>query len=129
MFKLVEERRAWQPVTFPGLTEEGERVDNRVEMQFLLLPTDELVELLRQAREMDNAPPAEGDKVPMSRQLAAFAMKFVRDWRLVAEANGDPVKFNEESLARLFNVPGVFQAALLAYRDACAGGKDAREKN
>ena len=47
----------------------------------------------------------------------------------VGEANGDPIKFNEASLARFFNVPGTFEATLKAYRAAIAGGKDARSGN
>lgn len=134
MFKLVEERRAWQPVTFPGLTEEGERVDNRIEMQFVLLSTDANLKLMQEAGEMTvDTGAGDGEEPAATRQLsqvmAEFGMKIVRDWRGVHEANDDPIKFSEQALARLFNVPGTFEAMLRAYRDASTGGKDERAKN
>lgn len=134
MFKLVEERRAWQPVIFPGLTEAGERVENRIEMQFVLLSTDANLKLMQEAGEMTvdtGAGSGEdaGDAPSLSQVMAGFGMKIARDWRLVHEANGDPIKFSEEALARFFNVPGTFEAMLRAYRDAATGGKDERAKN
>ena len=135
MFKLVEERRAWQPVTFPGLTEEGETVENKVEMQFVLLSTDANQTLLEEARDLTGGAPAEAGEgganadETMSETMARFGMKIIRDWRGVHEANDDPIKFSAANLARLFNVPGVFEATLVAYRNACAGGKDARAGN
>jgi hypothetical protein len=134
MFKLVEERRAWQPVIFPGLTEEGERVENQVEMQFVLLSTDANLKLMQEAGEMTvDTRAGEGSEKAETRKLsevmAAFGMKIVRDWKGVAEANGDPIKFSEQDLARFFNVPGTFEAMLRAYREATTGGKDARAKN
>ena len=134
MFKLVEERTAWQPVKFRGLTEDGEAVDNQIEMRFLLLSTDANLKLLQEAGELtidtkasENGDAAEGEK--LSAVMARFGMKIIRDWRGVHEANEDPIKFNEENLARLFNVPGTFEAALKAYREAAMGGKDARAGN
>ena len=136
MFKLVEERRAWQPVIFPGLTETGERVENQIDMQFVLLSTDANLKLMQEAGEMtiDVAPADTGAQDEAAREslsaiMARFGMKIVRDWRDVQEANGDPIKFGEASLARFFNVPGTFEAVLRAYRDASAGGKDARAGN
>ena len=133
MFKLVEERTAWQPVTFKGLTEEGESVENRIEMRFVLLSTDANLKLLQEAGELtvDIAPgdetTEEGEK--LSTVMARFGMKIVRDWRGVHEANDDPIKFSQDSLTRLFNVPGTFEATLRAYREAIQGGKDARSGN
>lgn len=135
MFKLVEERRAWQPVTFPGLTEEGERVNNQVEMQFVLLSTDANLKLMQEAGQMTvDTGAGEGeegaaDSRTISEVMASFGMKIVRDWRGVAEENDDPIKFSEANLARFFNVPGTFEAMLRAYREATTGGKDARAKN
>lgn len=135
MFKLVEERRAWQPVTFPGLTEEGERVENQVEMQFVLLSTDANLKLMQEAGAMTidtttgaGAGAGTGGKT-LSEVMAAFGMKILRDWKGVGEANGDPIKFGEQALARFFNVPGTFEAMLRAYREATSGGKDGRAKN
>ncbi len=132
MFKLVEERLTWQPVIFHGWTDDGKRIDNQIEVQFALLSTDANLKLMQEAGELTVAEAAddEAEQRSLSQVMAAFGVKIVRDWRLVAEANGDPVKFSEEGLARLFNLaPGSFEATLRAYRDACAGGKDAREKN
>lgn len=136
MFKLVEERRAWQPVTFPGLTEDGKRVENEIEMQFVLLSTDANLKLLQEARELTVDAATEEDAgesgkpgKSLSQVMAAFGIKIVRDWKGVSEANEDPIKFSEDQLARLFNVPGTFEAMLRAYRGAIDGGKDDRAGN
>ena len=131
MFKLVDERTAWAKVTFPGLTEEGERVENEIEMRFVLLSTDENIKLFRDAGELtlDVDKADEDDAHKMSVAMASFGAKIIRDWRGVHEANGDPIKFSAENLARLFNVPRTFEAAIAAYRDAIAGGKDDRSGN
>ncbi|WJY18674.1 hypothetical protein QQS45_00015 [Alteriqipengyuania flavescens] len=129
MFKLVEERRTWQKVTFPGLTEEGERIDNQIEMQFVLLGSDALVTLMEEAGAITVKAEPEKDDKTLSATMAEFGVKIIRDWKGVAEANEDPIKFSEESLARFFNVPGTFEATLSTYRDAVRGGKDARAGN
>ena len=131
MFKLVDERTAWAKVTFPGLTEDGERVENEIEMRFVLLSTDENIKLFRDAGELtlDVDKADKDDAHKMSVAMASFGAKIIRDWRGVHEANGDPIKFSEAALARLFNVPRTFEAVLAAYREAIAGGKDARAGN
>ena len=128
MFKLVEERTAWQKVQWGGLTEEGERVDHEIEMQFLLLQRDSYVELQRQAAELDRMDADEAG-ANVSTRLAKFGIRIIRDWKGVQEANGDPIKFSESALARFFNVAGTFEAFIRAYREAMSRAKDARAGN
>lgn len=128
MFKIVAERTAWQPVTFPGLTEDGEGVENEIEMQFKLLTSDENLDFFGEVSDF-KVTLSDHHEMPRSVRAAKLMSQIVRDWRGVGEANGDPIKFSEEALARFFNVPATFEAVLRAYAQAVNGGKDARAGN
>ena len=43
MFKIVASPRAWWPVVFAGVTEEGAIIENRFQMRFALLDEDGIV--------------------------------------------------------------------------------------
>ncbi len=136
MFKIVEDRRTWQPVIWHGFAEDGKRVRNKIEMQFRMLPSDDYAALIQNSTELAaGAREAEGEDEAKSLSEAAAEYLVARqnlilDWKGVAEANGDPIKFSQENLARLFNCAfGTLEATMLAYRQAMAGGKDARTGN
>lgn len=130
MFKLVDEARAWWPVTWPGVTEDGKVIENRIEMLFRLLDTDANVELEAEGAKVDQklaelrVAIAGGDAVEAkpSEVCAEFLSRIAIDWRGVAAANGEPLPFGRENLARLLKVNGVFEACLRAYR-ACLHGR------
>jgi hypothetical protein len=145
MFRIIAEPRAWWPVTFPGVTEDGEVVENRFEMRFLLHGEDEHAQLsskiaLLPARAEqlavqgfghDATPEAVGERklTILSRLYTEVVREIAADWRLVGAENGDPLKFEDENIRQLMNLPGVFRATFEAYRSCRLGGKDAREGN
>ena len=129
MFKIVETRRAWWPVTFAGVEEDGQVVANTIQMQFELLPVDDLTRLFGDAVRFDAEDVADGQDAKLAERMATFAQRFVRDWKDVGEANGDPIKFSAEALQRLMNVPNAFGATMAAYRDCLAGRAEARAGN
>ena len=137
MFKLVDESRAWWPVVWPGVTEDGAVVENRIEMQFTLLDTDANLELEAEAARLDQQlkerrieltlGSAEG---PAPSQLCAdVLLRIARDWRNVGAANGEALPFTSENVARLMKVTGVLEACLRAYRDCLRGKSEIREGN
>lgn len=154
MFKLVSDRRAWWPVTFPGVTEHGNVVENKIEMRFTLHGEDEFFALFREASSIAHledamkvdavvappmAPEEAGAEEPaatepaatskLSDAYAAFVEKIATDWRGVAAENGEPIRWSHENLALLMNVPGVFKATIAALIECRNGQPKARAGN
>ncbi len=113
LFRLVEVRRAWWPVAFPGVTEEGEVIDNRIELRFRLVGEDAVAALVGKAESVGAAADEQG--VPFTVAAAQVLALFVEDWRGIAAENGEPLPFGQEAFARLLSVPNVFAAVLAAY--------------
>ena len=129
MYKIVENARAWAPVTWPGVTEEGEQIENRIEMRFRLLDVDTNMGLLVRAAAME----VEAGKGATPTSLAALYAQFVEeiavDWRGVGGENGEALGWSTENLTRLMSVVGTFEAVLEAYRDCAAGKTEIRRGN
>lgn len=137
MFKVISETLVWWPVLFPGVTDEGKVVENKIELRFLILDEDAIDDFARAtnlilAGERDAAAAAEGGNpasvvpsVLMQRGLSPI----VRDWRMVAGANGEAMPFNEDNFRALLRVPNVFTAILAAYAACRAGRAEARAGN
>lgn len=128
MFKLTETRRAWWPVTFAGVTEEGDVVSNQLKMLFEIHEVDELAKLFREEVAFD-AEAAAREDLNLSERMGEFVARFVRDWKEIAKANGDPLEFSPENLRRLTNVPNAYNGIVAAYRDCIAGRADTRSGN
>jgi hypothetical protein len=143
-YRIVPNARAWWPVTFPGVTEEGEVVTNKIELRFQLHTEDEHVALLTEAaalpekaRQAADAAKAETDekrkeleRTMLSGFYADFVQRLAVDWRGVAAENGDTLKWEPENIRLLMNQPGgIFQACVRAYVACRAGEKDVRSGN
>lgn len=147
MFKIVEKRRTWWPVIFWGVKENGKPVENKIEMQFEILPEDDHLQLLLDAKDImvwiEKEPQDEGGEaeaepdadapVSLSQAEARFAMRFAHDWKHVCEDDGSddgkPLEFNEANLAKFFNLPNTFRATLEAYRKCREGAPEKRRGN
>lgn len=139
MYKLVKEPRAWWPVVWNGVAEDGAIVENKIELRFVLHSEDEFARLAvdgvklgqRAGDELAAAADADaGPEAPLSTLYAGFVRKIAVDWRGVGAENGEPLKFDEPgALEQLLNVPGVFKAAVEAYGRCRAGEKDVRRGN
>jgi hypothetical protein len=143
--KLVSERRAWWPVTFPGVTEEGEVVENCFQMRFRLHGEDEHVAVMtrvallrgraeQQAREqLGEAADADAVRDWGQTILSTLYGELVReiavDWKDVLAENGDPLKFEPEHVRQVMNIGGAFEATLRAYQACRRGGREIREGN
>jgi hypothetical protein len=133
MFRLVSQAKAWWPVTWNGVTEEGEIVENRIELRFLLVGEDEFIALLMESVSLKPSlkpqPGDAGEAPRVSEMMADFVLKIADDWRGVGAENGESLKFGRDNLRLLVNVAGVFEAVLAALAECRAGGKDRRAGN
>lgn len=136
MFKVISETLVWWPVLFPGVAEDGKVVENKIELRFRILDEDAIDDFARttnltlegnqeEAGEAVKADDRPAPSVLMQRGLSPI----VRDWRLVAGANGEPLPFNETNFQSLLRVPNVFTAILSAYAACRAGRAEVRAGN
>jgi hypothetical protein len=159
MYKVVQGRRAWWPVTFNGVTEEGRVVENKIELRFHIHDEDEFTEVMFQFSRLQpraeelalaeiEAPAAEAaseaageardvdaearqivERKILGRLYAEFVKRIAVDWRGIGFENGDPMKFEDENLQLVMVQPGVFGACVLAYQKCRKGEKGVRSGN
>ena len=129
MFKVVSETLAWWPVIFAGVTEEGAVVENKIELRFRILDEDEIDEFGAAAARAVAGAKSEGVSEKNSVRMQRVLEPVVRDWRLVAGANGEPMPFGDANFQALLRVPNVFPAILSAYGACRAGREDVRAGN
>ena len=130
MFKIVASPRAWWPVVFAGVTEEGAIIENRFQMRFALLDEDAHQALMVEARDLltRDGEDADGAALLFSQIAADFVVRIAEDWREVVIDNGtkegDPLPWSRENLPIVLRQPNVFRAVISAYRD-CRDGREA----
>lgn len=124
-YRIVPNRRAWWPVIFPGVTEDGEIVENRFELRFNLLDEDEHFELLREAAGIGD----KGSGAKFGDVAAPFVERMAADWRGVAAENGDALPFTAENVKLVVRQPGVWAAITRAYAACRKAEPEIREKN
>ena len=123
MFRIVNERLAWWPVTVPGVSEDGSVIENRIELRFRILDDDEfpnflvkLTDLAAMANPAIADAAASGEAPPAPSVLTARLLSpIVRDWRGVAAENGEALSFSEDTFRLLLRQPGVSGAVGRAY--------------
>jgi hypothetical protein len=117
MFRIVTQRTAWWPIVFPGVTEEGAVIENRIELRFVILNEDEFPDFL--ATLLSDAKPSAGENAqPQSVTTASRFGRVVMDWRGVAAENGEPLAYSIDNFQILLRVPN-FAAALGRAYVAC----------
>jgi len=130
-YKIVSQAKAWRPVFFNGLTEEGEVVENFFEVRFIILDEDENADLENDIREAITA--AGSDDRRLSEISTPIVLRFVEDWRGALEDDGTEqgrsMPFDAANLARMIRVPNVLKGITSAYRDARAGEPARRAGN
>ena len=130
MFKLVKERLAWWPVKWMVPAEDGGKGrEVKVELQFRVKSVDDLMGVLRAAESINTEAGPEEDNPAISVAMAKAFAPMIADWRGVGDEDGASLAFSQDGLEMLFNMPGVFDAALRAYRSCVTGTPEARLKN
>lgn len=128
-YRIVKDRRAWWPVSWPGVDDEGAIVTNEIEMRFRLMKVDEAFGI---ATAVDGTRIDETDPEAGRRQVQAWTALVLRmadDWRGVLAENGDPIPFNDANVALLMNEPTLFSHVFDAFRDAMNARERLREGN
>lgn len=126
-FRIVKEARAWWPVAWDGLAEDGSAVKNRIELRFRQMKTDAAAAFgveVAEARAKEAVP---GTDLPAL--YVALVMKMADDWRLVAAENGETLPFTVENVRLLMNEFGLFGHVFEAFRDCLARRRETREGN
>ncbi|MGE4321767.1 MAG: histidine kinase [Sphingobium sp.] len=129
MFKIVSEPLIWWPVTFPGVGEDGDVVENRFEMRFRVMGEDAHLDFLTRVNARGAVVVGEDAVTAPSAAASEVVLEIARDWRGVGAENGEPLKFDAAHLRQLLDVPNVFTAVLRAYAACRAGRAEARAGN
>lgn len=103
------------PVVIPVPTDGGDIVNHEIQMDFEVIPLDELA----------NAAPDAGLDLETAARDATerFMLDVVKGWDGVEDENGDPIQFTDEALKRLFRLPYAQVAIVRAYLDCIQGRK------
>jgi hypothetical protein len=129
MFKITAAPLVWWPVTVPGVSEEGEVVENRFEMRFRILTEDEHQAFILSVGANEKLDVANGTVSAPSEEAAKVVLRIAADWRGVGAENGEPLKFSDEHLRQLLNVPNAFNGVMKAYGACRAGRAEVRAGN
>lgn len=125
-YRIISQRRAWWPVTFPGVSEEGDVVENRFEMRFNLLDEDAHIAFLNDASALGSHGSKEMD---FGEAALPFVRRMADNWRGVEAENGDALPFTDENIALLVKQPGVWPAIARGYASCRKAEPEIREKN
>lgn len=134
MFRIVSRRAAWWPIRFGGVTEDGKIVQNEVELRFIILDEDQIVDFfarLEQANRPAFATGLPGDTEPLSQaaMMLPLLLEIVDDWRNVGDENGKALPFSPDNFLQFLKVPNAARAIGAGYRDCRAAAPDARAGN
>lgn len=129
-YKIGSQTRAWWPIRFNGVTEEGETVVNEIKGRFKILDEEENLAVERALIEASTAGAPDGQLVAT---LAPLVERFLEDWRDVLRDDGTPdgesVPFGRDGLIDMLKVPNFAGAVMTAYRAARAGEPVVRRGN
>lgn len=126
-FTLVKAARAWWPVEWDGVAEDGAIVSNKIEMRFRLIKLDEAALFARdalaaQAKEQE-------DGADLAAIYVGLVSRIADDWRGVNAENGDALPWTPDNLKLLMNEPGLFTVTFDAFRRCLAAAPKVREGN
>lgn len=139
-YRVVKDARAWWPVTWTGVTEDGDLIENSIELRFRRLKVDAASAWLADvvvAQAIEAEPGAD-----LSRVYAELVARIATDWRGVEAENGDPLRWDvpdgwlsdldadgarkpldAPNVRLLMNEGGMFTAIFKAFR-ACLSGEE-----
>ncbi len=131
-YRIVSKPRAWWPVTWPGVTEDGAVIENSIRLRFVLHKVDDRQSIEDQIADKvkaANSASAAGDKVQESALYRDALLLFAEDWDGVQDERGSDLSWNEENVRQLMNEPNLFLHCMASYRACMAGGREIREGN
>jgi hypothetical protein len=126
MFKMVEQRKVWWPVTWDCPMDGGKVQKTQIQMRFVLINPDDAQELINQAQELDSE--GQSGRAPSERK-AELLLSLIDDWKGVGDEDGNAVDFSADALARFFRMPNTFMPVLNAFARCMSGAPEERRKN
>lgn len=126
-YQIVTKPRAWWPIRFNGVTEDGEVIVNEIQGRFTILDEDEFKQL-----EDDMMPVMTGEQgadEALSALLVPFVMRMLGDWKDVLDEDGSSLPFTAENLGRLLRVPNFASGVATAFREVRRGEPERRKGN
>ncbi len=130
-YKIVSQPRAWWPIRFNGVSEDGKTIENVIEGRFIILDEDEFKQF-----EDDMRPVLFGDdgaSQKLSELLAPFILRILEDWKDVLEDDGTEagksLPFSADNLKRMLRVPNFATAVATACREVRTGEPERRKGN
>ena len=145
-YRIVKQARAWRPVEWPGISEDGESVTNRIELRFRILKVDAATAFIREvvdAQARETRPDVDAPQV-----YAELVAQIADEWRGVLAENEEPLRWDvpeswiddkdeagkrkplvAPNLRTLMNEGGMFTHIFSAWRDALAAAPKVREGN
>lgn len=127
MFRIVKEPKAWWPVTWQGVAEDGSLVENKIELRFRMLKVDAAAAFIRDVVAASETEAEPGADLPAT--YAGLIARIADDWRGVGAENGEPLPWSIENLRLLMNEGGLFTHVFAAFRACLAAAPKAREGN
>lgn len=126
-FTIVAKPRAWWPVTWSGVSEAGDIVENSIELRFHLLKVDAAAAFIR---DVVAAQEREGeDGLDLADLYAALVERIADDWRGVHAENGDILPWTPAHLRLLMNEGRLFYHVFAAFRACLAAAPETRAGN
>lgn len=126
-FRIVKQPRAWWPVVWNGVAEDGSIVENRIELRFQLLKVDAAAAFIRDVVSARESEGSEGADLPAI--YTGLVQRIADDWRGVLAENDTPLPWSAENLKLLMNEGGMFIHVFEAFRECLAGQPKLRQGN
>jgi hypothetical protein len=96
-YKIVKQARAWWPVKWEGVAEDGAIVTNQVDVQFNLLKVDAAADWIAQmlgATKAEAQQNVSGDVKMLPAIYAGMIARIANNWRGFEAENGEPLAYD-----------------------------------
>jgi hypothetical protein len=135
-YKIVSQAKAWWPIRFNGVTEEGGIVVNEIRGRFVILDEDEFVAFNDDVAKVGSAlvqADNPDDRKTLSGVLSPFILRILENWEGVVEDDGSEggrsVAFTKNNLERMLRVPNFAAGVTDAYRALRTAQPEQRKGN
>lgn len=121
-YKIVSQAKAWWPIRWNGVTEDGEIVAIEIRGRFVILDEDAFLEfnedVAKVSLELAQAD-SDADRKKLSEVISPFYQRILEDWQDVTEDDGSDagraVPFNQANLERMLRVPNFASGVTESY--------------